>query len=192
MRFPSIKLHDSLEEADGTSSKDSGEFRYSRAESFGHLIRIVNRAFVRSLQLRLERNDVTVGQWAFLRILWERNGELTQRELAEMVGLMESSAKFALNGLERAGLVERVQSSEDRRKHHFWLTAEGSALKNKLLPYAKEVSDAALKGLDPEEIVALERSIQKVVENLQEDIELQGQVSTAKTPAHRKRRKKGT
>jgi len=176
-------------------SGEAEEFRYPPEESFGHLVRIVGRAFVRSLQLRLERHDVTVGQWAFLRILWEHDG-LTQRELAEMVGLMEPSAKFALNGLERRGLITPVRNAEDRRKRNFWITPEGHALKKVLLPYAKEVSDAALAGLEPEQAEQMTQAICHVIANLQTDIEQQQKLtaeskqhSAAARPKRRARRK---
>lgn len=158
----------------------NGEFRYPLDESFGHLVRDAHRAFNRAMQVRLERHDVTVGQWAFLRILWEQDG-LTQRELAEMLGLMEPSAMFALNGLEKRGLIRRVQDPRDGRKRHIHLTPKGRELRRELVPYAMEVNRIALGHFDPDKARGL---IHAVIENLQRDIVEQ----TRNQPATGKRR----
>lgn len=158
----------------------NGEFRYPLEESFGHLIRDAHRAFNRAMQVRLERHDVTVGQWAFLRILWEQDG-LTQRELAEMLGLMEPSAMFALNGLDKRGLIKRVQDPRDGRKRRIQLTPKGRALRRELVPYAMEVNAIALGAFDP---VHARQLIHSVIDNLQRDIVQQ----TGDSPAAGNRR----
>ena len=49
-------------------------------DRLAHLIRDTERAFRRALQLRLAAHEVPFGHWAFLRILWQKDG-LTQKQL---------------------------------------------------------------------------------------------------------------
>src|SRR6218665_2489493 len=52
-----------------------------------HLVKGAARGFLRSLQLRLATQGVSLGHWSFLRILWEQDG-LTQRALSQEAGGM--------------------------------------------------------------------------------------------------------
>ena len=117
------------------------------ADSIGFQVRDLNRAIQRALHGLLAPHGVAPGGWYFLRVLWEEEG-LTQREIANRVGMMEPTAVIALRGLERAGWIERRRNPKDRRKIHIRLTPSGRALREELLPLAHEVNARATAGLD--------------------------------------------
>ena len=97
-------------------------------DSVGYVVRDVHRAFSRSLQAKIAAHGVSMGQWFFLRALWDEDG-LTQRELSQRVGMMEPTTVTALNSMERRGLVERVRNPHDRRKVNIYLTPKGRSLR---------------------------------------------------------------
>ena len=99
---------------------------FSLGGSLGYLVRDANRAFQRLLERRISPHGVTRGQWYFLRVLWEEDG-LSQRELSARVGMMEPTTVIALRGMEKAGLIRRVRSTDDRRDHPGPSDAEGAA-----------------------------------------------------------------
>lgn len=136
--------------------------------SFGYLFRIAFRSFSRALERRTLPLGVSSGQWRFLRVLWNEDG-LTQIELSRRVGMREPTTVAAVNGLERAGYVERRKSSTDRRKIHVYLTPRARRLKDKLMPHVAEVNALGLKGLSPQEIAQIRQALLKVIENLGED-----------------------
>ncbi|PWC36849.1 MarR family transcriptional regulator [Azospirillum sp. TSO22-1] len=119
--------------------------------NLSHAVRDVHRAFSRALQSRIASHGVSMGQWFFLRALWEEDG-LTQRELSQRVGMMEPTTVTALNTMEHKGLVERVRNVHDRRKVNIFLTARGRALKDVLLDCAGEVNDQAVRGIPAEDL----------------------------------------
>ena len=82
-------------------------------DRLAHLVKDATRAFLRSLQTRLAEHDVQLGHWAFLRILWDRDG-LTQRELSVEAGLMEPTTLVALRAMESLGYVTRERRGENR------------------------------------------------------------------------------
>ncbi len=133
--------------------------------SIGALIRFTHRAFADDLQAHLLAHRVNVGMWYFLRALWERDG-LTQRQLSRSIGVTEPTALQQLRKMQADGLIERRPSQQDRRKIHIHLTRRGRALRHKLVPYAVEVNEAALEGLDPREVRQLQITLQKVRNNL--------------------------
>lgn len=137
-------------------------------ESLGYLCRIAFRNLSRALERRTLPHGVSSGQWRFLRILWIEDG-ITQRELSRRVGLREPTTVTALKGLEKAGLIHRWQSPEDRRKLHVYLTPKARQLRATLAPYVVEVNDKAVEGLTAEEVRTLRDLLRKVASNLSEE-----------------------
>ena len=134
-------------------------------ERIAHVVREAARAFVRALTLRLAEHGVSFGHWAFLRILWERDG-LTQRELSEMAGVMEPTTFAALKAMEELGYVERRQLPENRKNVYVHLTPKGRALRARLEPLAVAVNKAAVRNVAAGDLAACRRTLLAVLENL--------------------------
>lgn len=135
--------------------------------SLGYLLRDTYRAFTKILQARISAHGVTIGQWYFLRALWDEDG-LTQRELSQRVGMMEPTTVTALNGMERKGYVKRVRNTEDKRKVNIYLTDRGRALRNVLLPHAIDVNVRAIAGVPADDVEAVRRTLNAMKHNLED------------------------
>jgi DNA-binding MarR family transcriptional regulator len=140
----------------------------STRESVGFVVREVYRSFARCLQPRIAREGVSIGMWFVLRMLWDEDG-MTQRELGERVGINGPTMVTALNSMERAGLVKRVQNRTDRRKINIFLTERGRKLKRKLWPMAAEVLALGLSGLTRNQVESLNKMLRQVLLNLEHD-----------------------
>jgi DNA-binding MarR family transcriptional regulator len=134
-------------------------------ERLAHLIREAARALVRALTLRLAAHGVSFGHWAFLRILWQRDG-LTQRELSEMAGVMEPTTFAALRAMEELGYIERRRMPENRKNVYVHLTAQGRALQKKLVPLAQDVNKVATRGVKPDDLATTRRVLLAMLDNL--------------------------
>lgn len=145
---------------------DGQAFHYPPAISAGYLVRSAHRAFQRALENRIAPRGVTRGQWYFLRVLWEEDG-LTQRELSARTGMTEPTTVVALNSMEKADLIRRVRSNEDRRKMHVHLTDKGKRIRGALLPLAKEVNDLSTEGVSAKDMEAFRRALRQMVDNLE-------------------------
>ncbi len=126
-------------------------FSFAPGQSIAYLSRDITRLFSRTLKHRIQPHGILIGQYHFLRVLWEGDG-ITQRELANQVGMKESTTFTALAGMEAKGLVRRSRHPTDRRKMLVWLTPEGRRLKQVLLPIAKDVNDITADVLSADEI----------------------------------------
>jgi DNA-binding MarR family transcriptional regulator len=151
--------------SDAGATAAEGSYRYPPEGSTGYLVRQAHNALQRRLEQSIAPHGVLRGQWYFLRVLWEEEG-LTQRELSIRVGTKEPTTIVALRSMEAAGLVVRRRSETDRRKIHVELTPKGRRMRDKLLPLAKAVNEAADDGLTPQEIELLHRMLQKMARNL--------------------------
>lgn len=150
----------------GTAGSDTAEpLEFQPQNSIGYLLRDTYRAFSKVLQTRISAHGVTIGQWYFLRVLWEEDG-LTQRELSQRVGMMEPTTVTALNGMEKRGYVKRVRNATDRRKVNIFLTEKGRALRSRLLPHAADVNRIASKNVTPQDIERMRTVLNTMKENL--------------------------
>ncbi|MFJ6215974.1 MarR family winged helix-turn-helix transcriptional regulator [Streptomyces sp. NPDC092296] len=101
---------------------------------------------------------LTAAQATALR---EMTGPMTMRELAERMSCEPSNVTFVVDKLEKQGLVERRAHPTDRRARQLVLTAEGSALRERLLELLAR--DSPLIGLTPEQQRALQDLLEQAI-----------------------------
>lgn len=146
----------------GARARD-GEFPPSQSD--GYLVRDAHRAFQQLLEKRIAPFGVKRGQWYFLRVLWDEDG-LSQRELSARVGMMEPTTVIALRGMEKAGLVRRVRSPDDKRRAQVWLTAKAKRLRDKLLLVARTITEQAGEGIGRDQLLVFRDTISRMTANL--------------------------
>jgi len=144
-------------------SRSSGELPHH--ESDGYLVRDAHRAFQRLLEKRIAPHGVTRGQWYFLRVLWTQDG-LSQRELSARVGMMEPPPVIALRSMEKAGLIRRLRSKDDRRVTRVSLTPKARRIRGDLLDLARGINADANIGIDRKDIAVFRRVIAQMTANL--------------------------
>jgi DNA-binding MarR family transcriptional regulator len=158
-------------------------------DRLAHLVKDVTRAFVRALQVRLAQHGVSFGHWTFLRVLWETDG-LTQRELSDQAGVMESTTFAAVRAMEALGYVVRMQKAQSKRKVYIHLTPKGRLLKSKLVPIAEEVNKIGVDGIISADIATTRMTLLAMLENLVRD-EIESEHTTRRIPATQRRSVKG-
>nr|BAH90561.1 MarR family transcriptional regulator [uncultured bacterium] len=137
-------------------------------ERIARLIWLAARGFNRALQIRLNTQNVTFGQWIFLRTLWEEDG-LSQRELSDRANLTEPTTHTALLRMEELGYIVRRNVEGNKRRRHAFLTERGKELQGLLEPLAVEVNEIALEGVGADEQALIRRALVKIIENLEKD-----------------------
>ncbi|HYC06043.1 MAG TPA: MarR family transcriptional regulator [Azospirillaceae bacterium] len=135
------------------------------AGRFDQLLRDAHRGYTRALGRRIGQTGITMGQWMFLRALWEEDG-LTQRVLSQRVGMMEPTTVTTLHGMEEAGLVRRVKNPHDRRKVNVFLTDKGRELQGRLLEECDSVDRQASAGIDMAALQTTLRTLGRIAANL--------------------------
>ena len=91
------------------------------------------------------------------------DADLTQKALADAVGLDKTTMVVALDELERAGLVVRDPSPTDRRVRLVRLTAAGCDLVARARPVVERVQDTAFADLDPATRATVEDALRQLV-----------------------------
>ena len=141
-------------------------FHFKPGYSIGYLLRTCYRMFSKALEAHINQHDVGIGQWFFLRELWEKDG-LTQRELASLLGIAPPTTAVAIRGMVKDGLIRQQIDPDDGRKKRIFLTEKGRSLKTILLPLAVDVNINATKGFSEREICLLREYINRMKNNLE-------------------------
>jgi DNA-binding MarR family transcriptional regulator len=149
-----------------TPPDGSGEaFDYRPGRSIGYLLRDCYRSFSRALEVSIRPHGVGVGQWFFLRELWEEDG-LTQGDLSTRAGMTAPTTVVAIRRMVGDGLVIRKADDRDRRKVRIHLTGKGRRLRDELLPRAFDVNAVATADFSQQEIRQLRSFIDRMKKNL--------------------------
>ena len=115
----------------------------------GHLIRRAQQIAVSMFHSTMG-HGVTPIQYCVLRVLESHPG-IDQVTLARFCALDTSTAADLAVRLEERGLVRRMMPMKSRRFRLLHLTAEGSALVNKLVPSSRLLARRLLRALDKDE-----------------------------------------
>jgi DNA-binding MarR family transcriptional regulator len=104
---------------------------------------------------------LTLGQFRVLATLLKQ-GPQPQRTLIDLHFRTDSNASAMLKGLERRGLIARLDLECDSRKWKVHLTPEGRALAAKVLPRHTNLVRAKMAALNAREQTTLRKSCEKL------------------------------
>lgn len=111
--------------------------------------------------------DITVEQWMILLLLWSQNGR-TQQEIADLIGKDKGTISPQIDGLEKRGLIVRIQDDQDKRRKWIRLTRKGHALENKLVPLGFANMEIAQHGIPEKDLNTCKEVLQQVCRNFAE------------------------
>ncbi len=128
------------------------------AELIASELRPVLLRVARELRKETEQLGIT-GHQATLLWLVKRSPGLSLAELAAEEGISAPAMSGHVDRLERAGLLERVRSTEDRRRVGLELTDEGAKLLRRIRARRTGWLTTRMRGLDPTDLEALEAAL---------------------------------
>ncbi|MDR3579227.1 MAG: MarR family transcriptional regulator [Oryzomonas sp.] len=105
---------------------------------------------------------ITLRQFMLLAFLWETDG-LSQIELARKTDIDRATMVGIIDRLEKAEILRRTSSAEDRRAHLVWLTEKGRRLEQDLCRTAHKAQDRIKERMTPGEYKQLKRLLHKLL-----------------------------
>ena len=131
-------------------------------------LRPVLLRLARELRKETEQLGITARQATLLWLVKRRPG-LSLAELAAEEGISPPALSGHVDRLERAGLIDRVRSIEDRRRVGLRLTDEGARLLRRVRARRTTWLTDRLRALEPAELEAIEVAIPALQELLGDD-----------------------
>jgi len=136
-------------------------------------IRRIDAAFRRAFHTVAEQQDVSFasehgrGHGKILRALEHSDG-MTQKELAERLGIRPQSLTDALMRLEQQGAITRTRSERDKREQQVHITESGRARARHVTELHQKAAQMVLSSLSEEEKRQLSDILNKLVASSEE------------------------
>jgi DNA-binding MarR family transcriptional regulator len=141
--------------------------QFKKGELYSFITGKASTAIARRLQKKFNVAglNITIEQWSVLYHLWKQEG-MSQQELCNATFRDKPSITRLVDNLEKAGLVKRVASENDRRINLIYLTKQAQKLQEETMALAEETLNEALISVPPERIDVCKEVLQVVYDNL--------------------------
>ncbi|WP_078001894.1 MarR family winged helix-turn-helix transcriptional regulator [Izhakiella australiensis] len=111
----------------------------------------------------MKDNGLSMSSWMAVATLAIEPQPMTQKALAQAMGLEDASVVPLIDRLVRQKLVERIQPPEDRRKRLLYVTEVGYQLYEKLRLEADALRHELLADINSEELKITERVLKQLL-----------------------------
>lgn len=140
--------------------------KFNLSECIGFITNTTMKFVSEDFNRRLEAKGSTRIQWIALYFLNEENKFISQKELASLMNIKDSSVARLVDRMERDGLIKRVENPKDKRVKFLELTNNGRNKIEALLPEGKYFSDLLLEGITNEELLTFYKVLDKMSINI--------------------------
>jgi DNA-binding MarR family transcriptional regulator len=140
---------------------------YDLDRTVGFFINRTHYMMKNNLQKVFKQCNISNEQWIILSCIYDNDGCI-QQELAKKIDKDKAAITRLLDVLEKKKLIKRESSPNDRRVFLVRLTEEGIKVQENLAPLSELSSQQALEGLSNDEIKELKLLLIKIMSNLQE------------------------
>ncbi len=140
--------------------------KYDFESSVGFVVNNTAKAFQKTLDFELRRNvGVTLSQWRVVASLVQQPG-LTQKEIADKVGVEGATLVPIIDKMEKEGLLKRKPDSKDRRVNRIYLTQKADSLWNSMTECAIYIRKVSAKDISEDKLEITLETLRKISKNL--------------------------
>jgi MarR family transcriptional regulator, transcriptional regulator for hemolysin len=122
------------------------------ATEFARQVYRVATAWRREIDQRVRAFGLTDATWRPLLYLGRMGDGVRQTDLAATLTIESPSLVRLIDALERAGLVERLEDTDDRRSKRLWMTAAGRETYAKVAAIHASLADDFVKDVSEAEL----------------------------------------
>lgn len=145
-------------------SKQMKQFDYE--SSIGFVVYSASKTFQKAFDLELRNKiGITLTQSKVIFSLYLHSG-ITQRELADKIGIESPTLVPIIDKMEEDGYVQRKQDVKDRRIKRIYTTSKTDSLWDSMMECATHLRKIYVKDVSEQEIRSALGVIKKITENL--------------------------
>ncbi len=141
----------------------------SATDEFGLLLFSTARAWRNRLDERLRPLGLTQGKWRTLIHLSQAGDNLTQKELAERMGIEEPTLAGLLDRLQEDGWIKRRESLNDRRCKIVHLQRRSKAVLDEIFSAAHQLRDELIEDVPQRDLETCMRVLARIRERAEAD-----------------------
>jgi MarR family transcriptional regulator, transcriptional regulator for hemolysin len=140
--------------------------KYDFENSVGFIVNSTAKAFQKALDSELRKKvGVTISQWRVVGILALQPG-LTQKEIADKVGIEGATLVPLIDKMEKDGLLKRKPDSKDRRVNRIYLTTKADSLWNSMTECALRIRKVSTKDISEDQLKNTLETLRRISKNL--------------------------
>ena len=139
-------------------------------ERFSAAVHNTARGWRLLIDKQLKHLGIGQAGWMTIAMIAKSTEPMSQRALADLVGVEGPSMVSMLDRLEREGLVTRAPSPTDRRVKLVHLTEAGTALYKQVKEQANAVRGALLGDIDPAQLKAATELLELLRKRIEEQL----------------------
>ena len=139
-------------------------------ERFSAAVHNTARGWRLLIDKQLKHLGIGQAGWMTIAMIAKSGEPMSQRALADLVGVEGPSMVSMLDRLEREGLVTRAPSPTDRRVKLVHLTEAGTALYKQVKEQANAVRGALLGDIDPAQLKAATELLELLRTRIEEQL----------------------
>jgi MarR family transcriptional regulator, transcriptional regulator for hemolysin len=140
--------------------------KYDFENSMGFVVNTTAKAFQRSFDIELRKNvGVSLSQWRVVGALVLQPG-LTQKEIADKVGVEGATLVPIIDKMEKDGLLKRKLDSSDRRINRIYLTPKADSLWESMTECALRIRKSSAKNIPESDIQTTLETLRRISKNL--------------------------
>ncbi|GGH59046.1 DNA-binding MarR family transcriptional regulator [Paenibacillus sp. JGP012] len=138
---------------------------YSLEQSVGFMLGLTHRKSAALLASQFKPYDITTEQFSVLFNV-NRSEGVNQKEIAGLVFKDQPTTARIIDLLEKKGWVERRTSEHDRRAYLLYITKEGKALIDILVPIERAMNKKLAEGIPADQMEAFKHTLSLINHNL--------------------------
>ncbi|MBK0003192.1 MULTISPECIES: MarR family winged helix-turn-helix transcriptional regulator [Erwiniaceae] len=135
----------------------------SQELNFSRLLHLTAHAWRQAIDRRMKDNGLSMSSWMAVATIAIQETPISQKELAQALGLEDASVVPLIDRLVKQQLVERIQPEEDRRKRLLHVTPQGETLYQRLKVEADALRNELLANVDKDDLAVTQRVLQQLL-----------------------------
>jgi MarR family transcriptional regulator, transcriptional regulator for hemolysin len=140
--------------------------KFDYENSIGFVVYSASKTFQKAFDLELRNKiGITITQSKVIFALYLHSG-LTQRELADKIGVESPTLVPIIDKMEEDGYVQRKFDPQDRRIKRVYTTSKTDLLWDSMMECATQIRKVSTKDVSEQEIKSALGVIKKITENL--------------------------
>jgi MarR family transcriptional regulator for hemolysin len=147
--------------------------KFDFENSIGFIINRTAKVLVHVFDQELRKTvGITFGQWKVIIILVNNDTGITQKEIADKLGLEGPTLIPIIDKLEKDGFVFRQVDKTDRRINRIFLTEKTNNSLEQMINCGLNIKKISLNGISENNVLITKDTLEKMWQNIQDKFNL--------------------
>jgi MarR family transcriptional regulator, transcriptional regulator for hemolysin len=147
--------------------------KFDYENSVGFVIHKTAKALIHVFDQKLRKEfGITFGQWKIIITLVNNDDGLSQKEIADKLGLEGPTLIPIIDKLEKDGFVTRMVNKSDRRNNRIFLTEKANSSLNLMVKCGLKIKEISIRNISEQNISITKDTLEKMLENIQNEFKL--------------------